>query len=116
MVEGLGAYPNLRRPRILWAGVTAPAELGLLQRGIDAAAGRLGYAPEDREYSPHLTIGRVRPNASHSGLEALGGELASARVGTLGNLRVDAIHVFRSDLHPTGSIYTRLFSAQLGGM
>ena len=113
VVEGLGAYPNVRRPRIVWAGVTAPDELRLLQAGIEAAAVRLGYASEDRAYSPHLTIGRVRRNPSTTDLGALAGELASSRAGTLGRLRVDAIHVFRSDLHPTGAVYTKLFGARL---
>src|SRR5512141_2706329 len=55
-VEGLGCYPSPRRPRVLWVGLKAPAELTSLQRAIDGAATRLGYESEEREFSPHLTI------------------------------------------------------------
>ena len=63
LVEGSGAFPNLRRPRVLWVGLTAPPGLGLLHRDVDAATARLGYKSEDRAFTPHLTIGYVRPNA-----------------------------------------------------
>mgnify|MGYP005814661973 CR=1 FL=1 len=112
-VEGLGCYPNPRRPRVLWVGLRAPAELGSLQRAIEAAAARLGYESEERDYSPHLTIGRVRQNASPGDLHDIRAALDEVRVGWLGTARVDAIHLFKSELRPEGSLYTRLFSAPL---
>lgn len=112
-VEGLGCYPNPRRPRVLWVGLRAPAELASLQRAIDAAAARLGYESEERDFSPHLTIGRVRQNASSTDLHNIRTALDEIRVGWLGTARVDAVHLFKSELRPEGSIYTRLFSAPL---
>src|SRR5512140_1884589 len=70
-VEGLGCYPSPRRPRVLWVGLKAPAELVSLQRAIEAAAARLGYESEERDFSPHLTIGRVRQNASSTDLHRI---------------------------------------------
>ncbi|HEX8992611.1 MAG TPA: RNA 2',3'-cyclic phosphodiesterase [Anaerolineales bacterium] len=112
-VEGLGCYPSVRRPRVLWVGLRAPAELGSLQRAIEAAAARLGYESEERGFSPHLTIGRVRQNASSSDLHKIRISLEETRIGLLGTAHVDAVHLFKSELRPEGSIYTRLFSAPL---
>ncbi len=112
-VEGLGCYPNVRRPRVLWVGLTAPAELASLQRAIEAASARLGYESEERDFSPHLTIGRVRQNASSGDVHKIRTAMEGCRIGSLGGTRVDAIHLFKSELRPEGSIYTRLFSAPL---
>jgi RNA 2',3'-cyclic 3'-phosphodiesterase len=112
-VEGLGCYPNVRRPRVLWVGLTAPAELASLQRAIEAGAARLGYESEERDFSPHLTIGRVRQNASSADLHKIRTALEECRVGLLGRAHVDAVHLFKSELRPEGSIYTRLFTAPL---
>ncbi len=112
-VEGLGAYPNLRRARVLWVGLKAPAELLSLQRAIEFAAARLGYESEERGFSPHLTIGRVRQNASSGDLQKIRLTLEGCRLGELGTVRVDALHLFKSELRPEGSLYTRLFSAPL---
>ncbi len=112
-VEGLGCYPNVRRPRVLWVGLTAPAELASLQRAIEAASARLGYESEERDFSPHLTIGRVRQNASSGDVHKIRTAMEGCRISSLGGTRVDAIHLFKSELRPEGSIYTKLFSAPL---
>lgn len=112
-VGGLGAYPNLRRARVLWVGLKAPAELLSLQRAVESAAARLGYESEERGFSPHLTIGRVRQNASSGDLQKIRTTLEGCRLGELGSVRVDALHLFKSELRPEGSLYTRLFSAPL---
>lgn len=112
-VEGFGCYPSARHPRVLWVGLQAPAELGSLQRALEAAAARLGYESEERGFSPHLTIGRVRQNASSADLHKIRIALEETRIERLGSARVDAVHLFKSELRPEGSIYTRLFSAPL---
>ncbi len=113
-VEGLGTFPNLRRPRVLWIGLIAPPALASLQRGIETAASRLGYTTEDRDFSAHLTIGRVRQNVSTADLLKIRTALEETKVGRLGSAPVDAIYLFKSDLQPTGSVYTKLSSAPLG--
>jgi len=114
-IAGLGSYPTPRRPRVLWVGVHAPPALLSLQRAVETAAARLGYgSPEERAFSPHLTIGRVRQNISAADLQKVRLALGETKVGILGRARVEAIHLFKSELNPSGSVYTRLFSAPLG--
>ncbi len=112
-VGGAGAFPNIRQPRIIWVGVEAPAELTAVQNGIEAAAGRLGYAREERPFSPHLTLGRVSRNASTQEIKAISNVLEKTRVGFLGATCVEKVHLYRSDLHPTGAVYTQIYSSSL---
>ena len=112
-VGGLGAFPSARRARVLWNGIRAPETLSALQRSLDSAATRLGYPPEDRPFSPHLTIGRVKQTAAPTDLQRIQAALEAASVGPLGKADVSAVHLIKSDLKPTGSVYTRLFSAPL---
>jgi 2'-5' RNA ligase len=110
---GIGAFPNSRNPRLLWTGIHAPADLVSLQRGIESGASRLGYKPEERPFSPHLTIARVRQTASLTELQKIRTALDSIQFGNIAIARVDSIHLFKSDLQPGGSVYTKLFSASL---
>ena len=111
--EGLGAFPNPKRPRVIWIGIQAPAELEALQHGIEAAAAILGYPVEKRPFSPHLTIGRVKQNVGSAGMQKIRLALEETQVGSLGTARVAAVHLFKSDLKPTGAVYTQLYSAPL---
>jgi RNA 2',3'-cyclic 3'-phosphodiesterase len=110
---GLGAFPNSRKPRLLWIGIHAPADLAALQKSIETGAARLGYEPEERDFSPHLTIGRVRQTVSPPELQKVRATLDTIQLGNIGMARVDSIHLFKSDLQPSGPIYTKLFSALL---
>lgn len=110
-VGGVGAFPKLRSPRVIWVGIEAPDELGMLQRGIDSQTSRIGYARERRSFSPHLTLGRVSRNATPQEVRKIGDVLASQKIGFLGVARVRAVHLFRSDLKSSGAVYTRLFTA-----
>ena len=112
-VGGIGAFPSIRRPRVIWIGVQAPQELQTLQRGIELETTRLGYAQEERDFSPHLTLGRVSRNISGDEVRHLSDLLSDFQVGSLGVVRVDEVHLYRSDLTPAGAIYTRLFTARL---
>lgn len=111
---GLGAFPNPKRPRVIWIGIEAPAGLEALQHGIEAATATLGYPDEERPFSPHLTIGRVKQNVDSAGMQKIRTALEETKVGPLGTAQVSAVHLFKSDLNPTGAVYTRLFSAPLG--
>ena len=112
-LSGLGSFPNLRRPRVLYIGIQAPATLEALQRGIDSASRRLGYESEERGFSPHLTIGRLKQSANATEQQAIRRALEETRIDSLGTARVDSVHLYKSDLKPTGSMYTRLYSAPL---
>jgi len=113
-IGGLGVFPNPRRPRIVWIGIEAPAALQALHHGIEAAAAHLGYEPENRPFSPHLTIGRVNQNASAAEVQQIRAALEQTRVGALGAVAVEAVHIFKSDLQPGGAVYTHLYTAALG--
>ena len=112
-IGGLGSFPTPRRARVIWIGIQAPAALESLQHGIESAAARFGYEPETRPFSPHLTIGRVRQPVRASDQQQVRAALEQTPVGALGAAEISAVHLFKSDLQPTGSIYTRLFSAPL---
>lgn len=113
-VGGLGAFPSVRRPRVVWVGVEAPPALAALQRAIETETVRLGYAAEDRSFSPHLTLGRVAHNATPEDVREVADTLVRTRVGELGRTVVDSVRLFRSDLKPGGAVYTPLFTTILG--
>jgi 2'-5' RNA ligase len=112
-VGELGAFPSIRRPRVIWIGIHAPQELLTLQHGVEAETIRLGYAAEERPFSPHLTLARISHNASPEDVRCIGEILATQKVGILGKVNVTRVVLFRSDLRPGGAIYTPLFNALL---
>ena len=114
-LRGMGAFPNVRRARVLWIGLVAPPALASLQRELDVGTVRLGYVSEEREFSPHLTIGRVRQNVSSSDLQRIREVLEGYPIQHVGILDVDAVHLYKSELLPTGSVYSKLRSVRLSG-
>jgi RNA 2',3'-cyclic 3'-phosphodiesterase len=115
---GLGVFPNLRRPRVLWAGLdgTPEAVKGLqrLHRAVSEGLTPLGFKP-DKGFDPHLTLGRVRDSVRPNELAAISDVIstqANSLVPRLA-LQIDAISLMKSDLQPGGSIYTRLASLEL---
>jgi 2'-5' RNA ligase len=112
-VGGLGAFPGIRHPRVVWIGVEAPPDLLNLQRSVETAMARLGYAREDRPFSAHLTLGRVSRNATARDTHAIGEALEKTKVGFLGVAQVNFIHLYRSDLKPSGAVYSRIYSTPL---
>ena len=107
----LGAYPSLRRPRVIWVGVKAPPELTDFQRCVETETARLGYTPEKRAFSPHLTLGRVSRNANFEDVKEIGLVLGDCKVGFLGATRIKSVYLFRSDLKAlfTASFIQHLF-------
>jgi 2'-5' RNA ligase len=102
-VEGSGAFPNTRAPRVIWVGVKAPSELSRLQLTVENCCRQAGFAPETRPFNPHLTLGRVSGGGAQ-----VGQALNANQVGLLGRCTVDQVTLFKSDLTPGGSIYTPL--------
>lgn len=109
----MGAFPNPRRPRVVWVGVDAPQELAALAALVDRETGRLGFPPEDRPFSPHLTLGRVNQSATPEQVRQIAAVLAEQNVGRLGTCRVSEVVLFRSDLRPGGAEYTPLLKLPL---
>lgn len=112
-VGELGAFPNLRRPRVIWVNVQAPAELSTVQHGIETQMARLGYPPEERSFHPHLTLGRVARTASPQDLQKMCDVFLKNKVGFLGATRVLTINLYKSELQPGGASYTCLYRAAL---
>lgn len=111
--KGLGSFPSSKRPRVLLIRIQAPAELEALQLKIESACGAAGFRPETRPFSPHLTIGRLRRGISSSDQIKIRKTLDEVKIDSLGKASVDSIHLYKSKLKPTGSVYTKLFSAPL---
>lgn len=114
-VSKIGAFPTQRRARVLWVGLEAPATLPALQRSVEIITAKLGYNARERGFSPHLTIGRVNQNASAADLQKIEDCLQKTAIGVLGSFQVEAIHLYKSDLFPSGPEYTRLYSMPLAG-
>ncbi|GAP07367.1 MAG TPA: RNA 2',3'-cyclic phosphodiesterase [Anaerolinea thermolimosa] len=112
-LEGLGAFPNRNRPRVIWVGVKAQPALFELQQSIDRETARLGYPSEERDFSPHLTLGRISPHAGPGEIRQIAEALATHQVGEVGTAPVAEIILFRSDLRPGGAMYIPLFKARL---
>lgn len=107
-VKGVGVFPHLRRPRILWVGCSGdmPALLTLVSR-IEGALEPLGFPPEDKPYFPHLTLARINHNNTQ-----VGGALTQSgfleQSQTLGIFHIDRITLFRSEVSQSGAEYTAL--------
>jgi 2'-5' RNA ligase len=102
--EGLGAFPGRGAPRVLWVGVARGAEqLGQIESIVSARLEVLGIPREDRPYSPHLTLARVRDAA---GLRTA--KIFEGLPGRLGETHVEAITLFQSTLSPKGPTYVTL--------
>ena len=112
-IGGIASFPNAKSPRALWLGIHAAAELMSIQKNVDAGASRLGYEKEARAFSPHLTLGRVRQNIQPSDLQKIRSTFDTFQLGKIPSARVDSVHLYQSELHSEGSIYTKLFSALL---
>jgi len=113
-VGGLGVFPNPRRPQVIWTALQG--ELSPLQRlheAVEREALALGFKPEARAFTPHLTLGRVRAGVKAAEQERLIQTLAKARVQRLGDFNPGHLSLMRSELRPGGSEYTRLFAAAL---
>jgi RNA 2',3'-cyclic 3'-phosphodiesterase len=112
-IGGLGAFPSIKRPRIIWIGLQVPPILYNLQMAIETGTKRLGYAAEERPFSPHLTLGRINHNATVDEINQIAAFLTKSKVENIGPLSVSTVTLFRSDLQPGGSHYTPLMVAKL---
>jgi 2'-5' RNA ligase len=120
-LERLGAFPRPQSPRVLWVGSSENWERGAEARrmaeirgAIEQACEGLGFLRETKPFSPHLTLARIRAGERHIGVAlAKGGVLD--RTLSLGALAVESIVLMKSELKPTGSVYTKLWDVRLGG-
>ena len=115
--HGIGAFPGLERPRILWVGLAHGAlEVRRLQARVTDALGVRGFGKEERAWHPHLTIGRVHDERRwrrETG-PPLRSALAQAATTTFGTQRVAEVALMRSELSPAGARYTLRRALSLG--
>ena len=120
-LERLGAFPSLRAPRVLWVGAVERWEQGEeakrlaeLHAAVEACCDSLGFAPDSRPLSPHLTLARIKAGGREFG-QVLAASAVLDRPLVLGALAVESIALMKSDLRPTGSVYTKLWDVRLRG-
>lgn len=104
-VVGLGAFPERGAPRVVWAGIQDNGSLATLNRRLEEAARRLGFDPEQRPFSPHLTLGRVK---DARGAPALRGLLDAQAAAHFGSCTITGLVLVESRLSPAGPSYTVL--------
>jgi 2'-5' RNA ligase len=111
-VETVGCFPNPRRPRVVWAGIgEGKQELVALHDALEGPLMELGcYRREDRPYTPHVTLGRVK---AASAPEPLAAAIQRQAAWQGGEIDVREVHVLSSELRPTGPVYTVLSRAKL---
>jgi len=113
-VQGVGAFPHLKNPRVIWMGLVDEKEiLTSFQRQLERELEKIGFKREERAFRPHLTLGRVK---SSKGREELTGRMERHREEGFGDFEVERIVFFKSDLKPSGPIYTVLREMRLGGV
>ena len=113
-VKDLGVFPNLKRVQVAWVGVSGEvARLNQLQKRIESNLAPLGFVPESRPFTPHLTLARLRNQASLDDRQSFGQLIAGTRFETVYSFRVDFINLMRSQLTREGAIYSRINSVKL---
>lgn len=112
-VSGIGAFPNLSRPRVFWCGIQAGNELVEIQKRIDSISSAFGFPQENRPFSPHLTLGRVNDRAEFEEVRRVSELIRSSSVETIGAIQVSRLTIFSSKLSPGGSIYSPVFHINL---
>jgi len=112
---GAGCFPNARQPRVVWVGLEETSGALLrLRYAVESEVSPLGFPTEKRPFQPHLTLGRVQRGASSADVRRVGQVVAATPTGALGEMAISAVSFIKSDLRPTGAVYTTLSEAGLG--
>lgn len=109
---GFGAFPSVARARVLWLGVDAPPALAELQDRVENEIEPLGFPREKRSFSPHLTLGRLKPQAEH--VDAAGMDRMTGRIGYKAQFTAVSVDLMRSHLSPRGARYETVERVLLG--
>lgn len=104
-LSGVGLFPDKRRPRVIWIDLLDSFRLKILKEKIEESLLSIGFEREDRPFSPHLTIGRIR---SPKGNDSLFNAIETLKDKDFGNIGVDKISLMKSELKPTGAQYTTI--------
>ncbi len=112
---GSGAFPNSDRIQVAWVGLGGNLKaLGRLQQSLEDNLSAIGFPREKRAFTPHLTLARLRDNASPDMRRGFGGRLARTSLPSMPPLTVNAVSLFQSRLEPGGAVHTRLAEVKSG--
>ncbi len=113
-VKGLGVFPNPKRAQVAWVGLSGEVDkLDQLQKCLEPSLASLGFAPESRRFTPHLTLARLRNQVSPDERQRFGQLIAATTFEAACAIEVDTISLIRSQLTREGAIYTRINSVRL---
>ena len=109
-----GLFPDMRRPRVVWVGLGDDIKaLSQLQLSIDSALTPLGFVPEKRDFTPHLTLARIPEGLKSPEPGSFGKQWASVQINTNLNFMATSVNLMKSTLRPAGAIYDVLASFYL---
>ncbi|MCL4536003.1 MAG: RNA 2',3'-cyclic phosphodiesterase [Nitrospirae bacterium] len=109
-IRDAGAFPNFKYPNVLWVGMDESEDLKRLYEDIEESMSELGFEKENRRFSPHLTIGRVK---DRKGIEPVIKELYTFKDAFFGSIEVKEVLLMRSILKPTGAEYSKIADFKL---
>ena len=111
-VKGMGVFPDLRRPRVLWVGITGGVNSILtLHSAIEENLESIGFPKENRPFKGHLTVGRVKARIDS---KILADAMKAFETFESESFIADHLILFQSELRPTGAVYTKLKTQSLG--
>jgi 2'-5' RNA ligase len=120
-LERLGGFPRPQSPRVLWVGPSENWEKGIdakriteIYATIEQACEGLRFLRETKPFSPHLTVARIKTGERHVGVSLAQSGVLDRPI-LLGSLAVESVALMKSELKPTGSVYTKLWSVRLSG-
>lgn len=113
-IKDVGAFPNIEGPRVIWVDLEkGVAQVIALAGAIDEALAKIGFTKDNRPFSPHLTIGRVRSSHNKSKLaDKVSSTTSNSDLADVSAHQIKSVILFRSTLTPQGPIYTKLHEAQ----
>lgn len=109
-VKGVGAFPTINNPRVIWVGVEDDKNLLNIYTQLEEGLAGLGFKKEERPFKPHLTLGRIKFLKDKKGLKERLEKFADIK---LASFIVDSLILFKSELTPEGSLYTKLKEVKL---
>ncbi|MBI1801855.1 MAG: RNA 2',3'-cyclic phosphodiesterase [Chloroflexi bacterium] len=112
----IGCFPNIYKPSVLWVGVREPSSLlKRLTKAIGASLEPIGFPPESRAFTPHLTLARVSRDVAPRERRALGEWFVQQPRPAAQTMRVGEIHLMQSELRPSGAHYSTLLTIPFTG-
>lgn len=114
-IFGLGVFPRIQAPKVIWVGIEEAPALMALQRRVALEMAELGFELEARPYRPHLTLGRVESPQRREKPDRFIEWMMEGKDLNIGTCRMEKVVLMKSELQPGGSVYLSLFESELKG-